>query len=253
MPATIVKMILLCALLASLVSAECYSTYVSFEDPQPKSSGTGTTSKGFSFPGFDLVDDGPAEQIPQNTGVVADTSPNFIGYGLQSQASSHGPSIEVGSDFTSFGLRTMMFACMEDEAGRNASLPAVNCGITLTCIKPGGAKGGSQTLQYTYGGVTNAMMQAASLDLDTFKCCKSIQFSTNAPKVSSKYTVATVIDTLSMQWWTGILRMLIISSAAARRRRSDSVGLLATMMVEAFDSSVVIFRSRTKTEGLQDV
>ena len=91
-----------------------------------------------------------------------------------------------------------MFGCIQDQAGRSSSLPAVNCGVTLTCIKPGGAKGGSQTLQFTQGGVTDAQMQAAELDLDTFKCCESIKFSTKAPKAPSGKSVATVIDTLSM-------------------------------------------------------
>lgn len=96
-------------------------------------------------------------------------------------------------------LQTMMYGCFQDEAGRNASLKTVNCAIKLTCIKPDGSMGGSQTLQYTYGGYSPGNMQTASINTNTFKCCKTIKFSTTpAAKVDPKYTVATAFDTISM-------------------------------------------------------
>lgn len=176
------------------------NTAPQFEEPNPQVTSGGVVSKGFHFPGFALINDGNDQTNPPKTGIFPDSPPNIVAYGLQSQGSSARlrPSMRVGADFSAFSLRTIMFGCIEDTAGRSNSLPAVNCGVTLTCVAPGGARGGSQTLQYQYGGVTNAMFQAADLDIDTFKCCERVEFSTDATAAGSQHTVATVIDTVSM-------------------------------------------------------
>jgi hypothetical protein len=106
--------------------------------------------------------------------------------------------VQVGADYTGLNLRTIQYGCITDEAGRNASLKTVNCAITLACVKPGGATGGSQTLQFTNGGYSPGEMQTASIKIDQFKGCQKITFKTvPAVKVASRYTVATVIDTVS--------------------------------------------------------